>query len=92
MVNTYLTLAMDGSPENLGTLIPGTPVTGQTMVSVTTDSWNGYQMEVSEDHPMRHTDTVTEIADHNGTIATPLLWAVSESSGLWFYDNCWNEC
>lgn len=84
MVNTYLTLAFDSSPEYLGTLIPGTPVTGETVVSVTTDSWNGYQLEVSKDHPMRHTDTVTEIADHNGTIATPLLWQSPDNLGFGF--------
>jgi hypothetical protein len=85
MVNTYLTLAVDGNSEDLGTLISGTPVTGQTIVSVTTDSWNGYQMEVSEDHKMRHiADGTTTIDDHNGTIATPLLWSNPNHQGFGF--------
>jgi hypothetical protein len=84
MVNTYLTLAVDGNTEDLGTLLAGTPVTGQTVVSVTTDSWNGYSLQVSEDHPMRHTDTVTDIANHNGTIAAPLLWADPNHQGFGF--------
>ncbi|MDI6777920.1 MAG: hypothetical protein QMD77_01910 [Patescibacteria group bacterium] len=84
MTNTYLTLAVDGNNENLGTLLAGSPVTGQTIVSVTTDSWNGYNLQVHEDHPMRHTDTVTEISDHNGTIATPLLWESPNHQGFGF--------
>lgn len=88
MVNTYLTLAVDGNSEDLGPglLIPGTPVTGQTIVSVTTDSWNGYQIEAHKDHLMRHADPVPEIniSDHNGTIATPLLWQSPDNLGFGF--------
>lgn len=84
MVNTYLTLAVDDNSVDLGTLLAGTPVTGQTIVSVTTDSWNGYELQVRKDHQMRHTDTVTEIADHNGTIASPLLWQSPNHQGFGF--------
>lgn len=85
MVNTYLTLAVNGSPKDLGTLIPGTPVTGQTIVSVTTDSWNGYALNVSKDHKMTHiVDGSTTIDDHNGTIATPVLWSAPNNLGFGF--------
>jgi len=93
MVNTYLTLAIDGNPEdpkNLGSLVPGSPVTGQTVVTVTTDSWNGYTLDVSKDHKMLHTDKVTELDDHNGTIdgppdgPGPLLWEAPDNLGFGF--------
>lgn len=84
MVNSYLTLTVDGNSEDLGTLISGTPVTGQTVVTVTTDAWNGYQLNVSKNHKMRHTDTVTEIDDHNGTISVPLLWSDPDHLGFGF--------
>jgi len=85
MVNTYLTLAVDDTSKDLGTLISGTPVTGQTVVSVTTDSWNGYVLNVSKDHKMRHiADGSTTIDDHNGAIATPLLWQSPNNFGFGF--------
>jgi len=84
MVNTYLTLTVDDNSKNLGSLLPGSPVTGQSTVTVTTDSWDGYVLNVEKDHPMLHTDTVTEIADHNGTIAVPLLWESPNHLGFGF--------
>jgi len=84
MVNTYLTLAVDSDTKDLGSLLPGSPITGQTNVDVTTDSWNGYSLNVSKDHKMRHTDLVTTIDDHNGTVATPLLWGAPNNSGFGF--------
>ena len=84
MINTYLTLTVGSTAADLGTLIPGSPVTGQTIVSVTTDSWGGYALNVSKDHPMRNADDVTEIPDHNGTITTPLLWESPNAIGFGF--------
>jgi len=53
MVNTYLVLTVDASNKDLGSLLPGSPITGETTVDVTTDAWNGYALAVSKNHPMR---------------------------------------
>jgi len=84
MVNTYLTLTVDTNNKNLGSLLPGSPITGETTLDVTTDSWNGYVLNVSKNHKMRHTDAVTTIDDHNGTIATPVLWNAPDNLGFGF--------
>ncbi len=84
MVNTYLTLTVDNNTKDLGSLLPGSPITGETTVDVTTDAWNGYVLDVSKDHKMLHSDTVTTIDDHNGTIAVPLLWSAPNNQGFGF--------
>ena len=84
MINSYLTLTVDNSSKDLGSLLPGSPITGGTTVTVTTDAWNGYALEASKDHKMRHTDGTTEIADANGTVATPLLWQSPNDLGFGF--------
>jgi hypothetical protein len=84
MINSYLILNLGSTAADLGTLIPGTPVTGQTAVYVTTDAWGGYTLNVSEDHQLRHSDNVTEITDFSGTIATPLLWESPNNTGFGF--------
>jgi hypothetical protein len=83
MVNTYLTLTVDTRTKNLGSLLPGSPITGQTTVDVTTDSWNGYSLNVSKNDKMRQ-DVTTTIDDHNGTIATPLDWSAPNNLGFGF--------
>jgi hypothetical protein len=84
MVNTYLTLTVDSHTKDLGSLLPGSPVTGQSTITVTTDSWDGYSLSVSKDHKMRHTDGTTTIDDHGGSIATPLLWQAPNNLGFGF--------
>ena len=84
MVNSYLTLTVDNNTEDLGSLLPGSPITGQTTATVTTDAWNGYALEVAKDHKMRHSDGLTEIPDANGSIMTPLLWQSPDNFGFGF--------
>jgi hypothetical protein len=85
MSNTYLTLTVDADNKDLGTLFSGSPVTGETTVGVTTDSWNGYALNVSKNHKMRNiADGSTTINDHNGTIATPVLWSAPNNLGFGF--------
>jgi hypothetical protein len=84
MINSYLTLTVDNSSKDLGSLLSGSPITGQTTATVTTDAWNGYSLNVSKDHKMQHTDGTTEIADANCTIATPLLWQSPNDKGFGF--------
>jgi hypothetical protein len=83
-VNTYLTLTVDSNTKDLGSLLPGSPITGQTTIDVTTDSWNGYTLSAVKNHKMLHTDTTTTIDDHNGTVATPLLWSAPNNLGFGF--------
>jgi hypothetical protein len=84
MVNTYLTLTVDTDNKYLGTLLPGSPITGETTLNVTTDSWGGYVLNVSKDHKMRHADGSSDIDDHNGSIATPVLWSAPNNLGFGF--------
>ena len=97
MVNTSLTLTVDTYNKYLGTLLPGSPITGETTVDVTTDSWNGYTLNVSKKDKMRM-DAVTTIDDHNGTIAEPVLWSAPNNLGFGFtiisgtnVDSKWKE-
>lgn len=75
MINTAINLTVDSSTVNLGTITPGTPVTGESIVTVTTDSWGGYDLKVNEDNNMTHTDTATTIPDYSCDIASPCLWS-----------------
>jgi hypothetical protein len=84
MVNTSLTLTVDNHDKYLGTLLPGSPITGETTLDVTTDAWNGYVLNVSKDHQMRHADGSPDIDDHNGTIATPVFWSAPNNLGFGF--------
>lgn len=74
MVNTAINLTVDSSTVNLGTVTPGTPVEGQSVLTVTTDSWGGYDLNVNEDHNMTHTDAITTIPDYSCSMASPCLW------------------
>lgn len=81
MVNTVLSLTVDSNAVNLGAHTPGTPVNGQSTLTVTTDAWGGYDLLVSQDHSLQHTDTVTTIADYSCPISAPCLWS---GTGLGF--------
>ncbi len=84
MVNTYLIVSIDSALVDLGALTPGTPVTGQSQLSVTTDAWNGYSLSIEKNHRLRHTNGTDEIPDHAGTIAAPLAWSAPNTIGLGF--------
>lgn len=75
MVNFIISLQVDSNTVNLGTLTPGTPVVGQSVLTVTTDSWGGYDLLASQNHQMTHTDTVTTIPNYSCDIANPCLWS-----------------
>jgi len=81
MVTTVISLLVDSNTVNLGTLTPGTPVDGQSVISVTTDAWGGYDLYASQNHQMLHTDTVTTIPNYSCDIGTPCLWS---GTGLGF--------
>jgi len=83
-VNFSISLAVDSHNLNLGTITPGTPVNEQTTISVITDAWGGYDLLVSQNHAMTHTDAVTTIADYACAIANPCAWS---GNGLGFTVN-----
>lgn len=72
--NVLMSVILDTTTEDLGTLIPGTPNTGETVVSVTTDCVAGYDLSVTQDSDMTHTDTVT-------TISGKTVWDQIANSG-----------
>jgi hypothetical protein len=74
MVTFGLSLTVDSNTVNLGTITPGTPVEGNSTITVTTDSWGGYDLKVNENNNLTHTDTVTTIPDYSCDIASPCSW------------------
>ena len=72
--NVLMGVVLDTTTEDLGALTPGTPNTGETVVSVTTDCVAGYDLYVKQDAQMTHTDTTTTIPNYSCDIATPCLW------------------
>jgi hypothetical protein len=84
MVNTYLTLSVDTNVKDLGSLLPGSPITGQTTIDVTTDAWNGYSLSAVKNHKMLHSDATTTIDNHSGTVVSPLLWSDPDNLGFGF--------
>lgn len=81
MVNFIISLQVDSNTVNLGNLTPGTPVTGESVLTVATDSWGGYDLLASQNHQMTHSDTVTTIPNYSCDIASPCLWS---GAGLGF--------
>lgn len=84
MINSYLILTVDSNSKDLGSLLPGSPITGQSVISVTTDSWGGYSLSAVKNHAMLHTDNTTYISDHNGTITAPVFWESPDDTGFGF--------
>lgn len=70
-----ISILADSNTVDLGNVTPGTPVQGQSTLSVTTNSYGGYDLLASENHALLHTDTVTTIPDYSGTIASPTAWS-----------------
>ena len=81
MVNNTITLELDSNTKDLGVVAPGTPNTAVTTATVTTDAPGGYELLISEDNELTHTDAVTTIANYAGTIGTPTAWS---GTGLGF--------
>ena len=50
MINTGISLTVDSNTVNLGSAVPGSLVQGQSTLQVTTDSWGGYDLLISENH------------------------------------------
>jgi len=81
MVNTAISLVVNSNAINLGSHTPGTPITGNSIITVTTDSWGGYDLLASEDHNLLHEYSVATIPDYSCAINAPCLWS---GTGLGF--------
>jgi hypothetical protein len=75
MINTGISLTVDSNTKNLGSVNPGSSASGQSTLTVTTDSWGGYDTLLSENHAMLHTDAVTTIPDYSCAINSPCVWS-----------------
>lgn len=75
MVNNTLALELDANAKDFGTVSAGTPNAVSTTATVTTDAMGGYDLFISEDHSLTHTDGTTTIDDYAGTIAVPTVWS-----------------
>jgi len=49
-VESYLSVSVDSSTVNMGNLQTGTPVTGNTTITTTTNNNSGYQVQVKRDN------------------------------------------
>jgi hypothetical protein len=75
MVNNTLSLVLNSNTEDLGTVVAGTPNSGSTTATVTTDAWGGYDLLISQNHDLTHVaDGTTTIPAYAGTIAVPTTW------------------
>lgn len=81
MVNFVISLQVDSDTVNLGTLTPGTPISGQSILTVMTDSWGGYDLLANQNRQMTHTDALTTIPNYSCDISAPCLWS---GTGLGF--------
>ena len=81
VTGVVISLTLDSTAVNLGSLNPGSPVTGTTTTTIATDSSAGYNLAIQKDKLMTHTDAVTTIPDWTGTIATPTTYT---GTGLGF--------
>jgi len=84
VTGAVISLSLNSALVNLGTLNPGTPITGTTTSTVATDSSAGYVLAIQKDRLMTHTDTVTTIPDFTGTITTPTTYADGVNTGFGF--------
>lgn len=75
MINTGISLTVDSNTKDLGSVNPGSSAEGQSTLGVTTDSWGGYDILMSENHAMLHTDAVTTIPDFSCAISNPCAWS-----------------
>lgn len=75
MLTYSLTMSINSNTVNLGLLHPGIARTGQSMITVTTDSWGGYDLFASENHAMLHADSFTTLPDYPCLISAPCVWS-----------------
>ena len=83
-LNNTLSLTLDSNTKDLGLLIPGSPNTGTSKATVTTDAWGGYNLLIHQNHDLLHTvDATTTIGGFaTGDIATPALWGTGKGLGI----------
>lgn len=80
--------APDGTPKTveLGVLTAGTPVTGSTTCTVTTNNASGYTLNVKRDDADTTMDNTTapavNITDLPNTVASPVAWSDGVTKGL----------
>ncbi len=79
-VEEVLAMSVDSASVNFGTLTPGTPVTGSTTVTVTTNANGGYDLKVKRDDADTTMDH-TSLPSFNITDKT--AWDGSSSSATW---------
>jgi hypothetical protein len=71
------------SAQTIPQITSGVSHTSLTDVTVRTDG-PGYNLAVSQDHNLRHTDAVTLISPVAAAIAAPALWTEGTTTGLGF--------
>ena len=71
------------STQTIPAITPGSSSISSTDVTVRTDG-PGYNLAISQDHNLRHTDLVTTIPAIGGTIGTPAAWVEGVTFGLGF--------
>lgn len=70
-----ITLAVNSSTVSLGSLVPGTPITAQSTITVATDVSAGYNLAIEKNQLLTHASDSDTIPDFSGTIASPSAWS-----------------
>jgi hypothetical protein len=70
-----ISLELDSATKNLGMITTGSPITGTTTATVTTDATGGYDLAIYQDKNLTHTDALTEIAGFSCAISSPCAWS-----------------
>ncbi len=79
-VAEVLTLDVDSATVNFGTLTPGTPVTGTTVATVTTNANGGYDLAVKRDDS---DTTMDHVSLPSFNISDKTAWDGSGSAATW---------
>jgi hypothetical protein len=84
MITYSIILTLDSNIKNLGNVTAGSAITGTSTAYVTTDAWGGYDLYITENNNLKHTDGSTTISAYSCSIASPCVWS---GTGLGFTVN-----
>ena len=70
-----ISLSLDSSAVDVGTMNPEKPVSGTTTVTVITDSPSGYQLLLEKTQLFTHSNGSTTLADVAFSVASPAAWS-----------------
>ncbi len=76
-------MSLSAGSTTIPDVTAGTSQVANLNATVSTDA-PAYSLGISQDHNLRHTDTITTIPSSSGSIAVPALWTEATTTGLGF--------